>query len=121
MVASVFQLKDPAMCDYAFRNYAVAKKSLSPRDYCRSCRWLVDNNVYNAFGVEAVLEDLFRSTNVGEARKYLKHSLSVSDIVVLEEDSGLYAGTYYCDDFGWEQIKNGDIETYFVSWGENEL
>ena len=118
MVASVFQLKDPAMCDYAFRGYEVAKKSLSPRDYDKSCKLLVDNNV---FSVEAVLEDLFRSTNVGEARKFLKHSLSVSDIVVLEEDSGLYAGTYYCDDFGWGQIKNGDIETCFVRWGENEL
>ena len=72
MVASVFQLKDPAMCDYAFRNYEVAKKSLSPRDYDRSCKLLVDNDV---FGVEAVLEDLFRSTNIGEARKFLKHSL----------------------------------------------
>ena len=118
MVASVFQLKDPATCDYAFRSYAAAKKSLSPRDYDRSCKLLVDNDV---FDVEAVLEDLFRSTNVGEARKYLKHSLSVSDIVVLEEESGLYAGTYYCDDFGWEQIKNCDIETCFVSWSENEL
>ena len=118
MIASVFQLKDPVTCDYAFRSYAAAKKNLSPRDYDRSCRWLVDNNV---FGAEAVLEDLFRSTNVGEARKFLKHSLSVSDIVVLEEESGLYAGTYYCDDFGWEQIKNGNIETCFVSWGENEL
>ena len=119
MVASVFQLKDPAMCDYAFRNYAVAKKSLSPRDYDRSCRWLVDNNV---FGVYDVLEGLFNSmNNEPKAMKFLKHSLSVSDIVVLEEDSGLYAGTYYCDDFGWEQIKNGDIETCFVSWGENEL
>ena len=118
MVASIFQLKDPEMCNYAFRNYAVAKKSLSPRDYDKSCKLLVDNDV---FGVEAVLEDLFRSANVGEARKFLKHSLSVSDIVVLEEESGLYAGTYYCDDFGWGQIKNADIETCFVSWGENEL
>ena len=119
MVASVFQLKDPAMCDYAFRNYAVAKKSLSPRDYDRSCRWLVDNNV---FGVYDVLEGLFNSmNNEPKAMKFLKHSLSVSDIVVLEEDSGLYAGTYYCDDFGWGQIKNGDIETCFVRWGENEL
>lgn len=118
MVASIFQLKDPEMCNYAFRGYEIAKKDLSPRDYDRSCKLFVDNNV---FGVEAVLEDLFGSANVGEARKFLKHSLSVSDIVVLEEDSGLYAGTYYCDDFGWGQIKNGDIETCFVSWGENEL
>ena len=118
MVASIFQLKDPEMCNYAFRGYEVAKKSLSPRDYAKSCKLLVDNNV---FGVEAILEDLFRSANIGEARKFLKHSLSVSDIVVLEEDSGLYAGTYYCDDFGWGQIKNADIETCFVSWGENEL
>ena len=118
MVASIFQLKDLEMCNYAFRGYEVAKKDLSPRDYDRSCKLLVDNNV---FGVESVLEDLFRSTNVGEARKFLKHSLSVSDIVVLEEDSGLYVGTYYCDDFGWGQIKNGDVETCFVNWGENEL
>ena len=118
MVASIFQLKDPEMCNYAFRGYEVAKKDLSPRDYDKSCRWFVDNSV---FGVNDVLEDLFRSANVGEARKFLKHSLSVSDIVVLEEDSGLYAGTYYCDDFGWGQIKNAGIETCFVSWGENEL
>ena len=119
MVASVFQLKDPATCNYAFRGYEVAKKSLSPRDYDRSCRWLVDNNV---FGVYDVLEGLFNSmNNEPKAMKFLKHSLSVSDIVVLEEDSGLYAGTYYCDDFGWEQIKNGNIETCFVNWGENEL
>ena len=118
MIASIFQLKDPEMCNYAFRGYEVAKKDLSQRDYDKSCKLLVDNDV---FSVEAVLEDLFRSANVGEARKFLKHSLSVSDIVVLEEDSGLYAGTYYCDYFGWEQIKNGYIETHFVNWSEDEF
>ena len=119
MVASVFQLKNPEMCNYAFRNYAVAKKSLSPKDYDRSCKWFVDNNV---FGVYDVLEGLFNSmNNEPKVMKFLKHSLSVSDIVVLEEDSGLYAGTYYCDHFGWEQIKNGDIETQFVNWSENEF
>ena len=119
MVASIFQLKNPEMCNYAFRGYAAAKKDLSPKDYDKSCNWLVDNNV---FGVYDVLEGLFNSmNNEPKAMKFLKHSLSVSDIVVLEEDSGLYAGTYYCDYFGWERIKNGDIETYFVSWGKDEF
>ena len=119
MIASIFQLKDPEMCNYAFRGYVAAKKDLSPRDYDKSCRWLVDNSI---FGVNDVLEKLFNSmNNEPKARKFLKHSLSVSDIVVLEEDSGLYAGTYYCDYFGWEQIKNGYIETHFVNWSEDEF
>lgn len=46
----------------------------------------------------AILEELFRIFNVDRPKDFTGHSLSISDIVILE---GL---AYYCDDFGWTAI-----------------
>lgn len=44
------------------------------------------------------LEDIFRKFNLNHPADFKGHSLSVSDIVVMD-------GTYYfCDDYGWEEV-----------------
>lgn len=48
---------------------------------------------------EAVLEILFTKFNVNHPAGFKGHSLSVSDIVVLD------GVKYYCDSFGWKTIE----------------
>ena len=46
-----------------------------------------------------VLEDLFRIFNIDHPADFKGHSLSCSDIVIL--DNFL---VYFCDDFGWKKL-----------------
>lgn len=54
---------------------------------------------------ESILEDAFRKLNGYDGNTefpedFKGHSLSVSDIIVLDEKS-----VYMCDSFGWEEIR----------------
>lgn len=51
---------------------------------------------------EEILEDLFFAFNVQIPDDFNGHSLSVSDIVVINSDDG--NNYYYCDPFGWKNI-----------------
>lgn len=46
-----------------------------------------------------ILEKLYIMFNVNHPSDYRGRSLSVSDLVALED-----TGTYFCDSFGWKQI-----------------
>lgn len=46
-----------------------------------------------------ILEHLYERFNISKPADYNGHSLSVSDVVVLDNVA------YYCDSFGWERIK----------------
>ena len=48
---------------------------------------------------EQILEDLYYIFNVNHPKDYKGRSLSVSDIVKVDEQY------YYCDSFGWKRIK----------------
>ena len=50
--------------------------------------------------VEHFLDDLFTIFNIHRPADFKGHSMSVGDIVVLEDGS-----QYYCDSFGWKVIR----------------
>jgi hypothetical protein len=49
--------------------------------------------------VNSILEDLFRELNLNHPADYTGHSLSVSDMILID---GHY---YFCDSFGWKEVK----------------
>lgn len=49
-----------------------------------------------------ILEELFEKFNMAKPHDFHGHSLSVGDIVILEE--GEFYQAYICDSFGWNKI-----------------
>ena len=45
-----------------------------------------------------ILEELFTELNINHPADYKGHSLSVSDIIVIDEHY------YYCDVYGWKEV-----------------
>ena len=50
------------------------------------------------------LEDVFTLFNSGRPEGFRGHSLSVSDVVEVEDAAGITAGFYFCDSFGFKEI-----------------
>ena len=50
-----------------------------------------------------ILEELFRIFNIDHPADFKGHSLSVSDIVILDINDK--TSSWYCDDTGWTEIK----------------
>ena len=50
-----------------------------------------------------ILEELFRIFNIDHPADFKGHSLSVSDIVILDINGK--TSSWYCDDTGWTEIK----------------
>jgi hypothetical protein len=95
----IFQLKEnnELATQIAFRNFDRIKHLISLDLY---------NNVYentletDKTNVNAILENLYIKFNVGQKPNgYKGHSLSVSDIVYLND-----FGYYFCDSFGFKKI-----------------
>lgn len=57
-------------------------------------------------GTRAVsdLEDIFWVFNADIPEDFTGHSLSVSDIVEIEESNTIDPGRYYCDSVGWKRF-----------------
>ena len=105
MFYRILQLKDVENTEYAFMGYSFAQKhNFNLTDY---------SVVYHSDTFETKHSDLEllekiwakfqriddRSANILDGIKFTGHSLSVSDIVILEDR------IYYCDICGWERIK----------------
>ena len=94
MTYTIFQL--PVENDNAFMNhrFAEAHGGVKIRDY---------ETVYTGYidGTEPIeiLERLYEIFSRNHPADYKGRSLSVSDLVALED-----TGTYFCDSFGWKQI-----------------
>ena len=76
----------------------ITNKGLSP---------LVDPSIYDqVYSGEAAgtLEDLFRTFNVAHPHDFQGHSMSVSDVVVVEGADGLPDGAYFCDSVGFKPV-----------------
>lgn len=71
-------------------------------DCILSCDGKVDKGnyekVYEGEFESGNLEELFQIFNIHHPEDFKGHSLSVSDVVIME------GVAYYCDSFGWEQI-----------------
>lgn len=90
----IYQIKNLELTPYAFRSYDSAKKYFQASDY---------QKVYQAMlSPKEELEDLFIKHNRDE-RPFGRrmHSLSVSDVVVLNRNGEKKA--YYIDDFGFKE------------------
>ena len=97
-------MKLPISSKYAFMDYNFAKDhGFSTRDYVV---------VYydNAFELEVdsidkYLDEIFYMFNQEYPNLYRTSSLSVSDIVLIDNTEW-----WYCDSFGWKLLKKEDIE-----------
>lgn len=96
--ATIYQIKDIAAVDYAFREFDPKKFRFS--DYQKVYELDVDgtDKLYTD-----ILEELFSMFNDYSRRPkdFTGHSMSVSDVVVLDSKA------YYCDAWAWSNM--GDI------------
>lgn len=84
---------DPHNCDYAFEWWSWAQDRFNFNDY--ELKYEGDIEVED---VNKTLEDLFRIFNIERPQDFTGHSLSVSDIIELDNKY------YYCDNVGWTDI-----------------
>ena len=94
---SIYQLKDDEnLRDYFFRSYQSlidAGKKVEANHY---------SLVYSGKLEGMSLDDLFTKFNCNHPSDYRGHSLSVSDIIVIEKEGSKKA--YYVDSFGFEEV-----------------
>jgi len=57
-----------------------------------------ETNLDEKFDDITILDNLFNKFNLNHPEDFYGHSLSVSDVVVLDDKM------YFCDDFGWKEI-----------------
>lgn len=94
MYYTIFQL--PAENDNAFMNHRFAEDhgGVKIKDY---------ESIYTGYiagnDPAEILEKIYIKFNLDHPADYRGRSLSVSDLVALED-----TGTYFCDSFGWKKI-----------------
>ena len=83
----------PTSIKYTFRDFECAmKNNWSIHDYVPVWRGVVESETVNG-----ALEELFVIFNSNRPEQYCGRSLSVSDVVQLDDKN------YYCDSFGWSE------------------
>ena len=95
MMYSIFQLKDSA-ADKLFMSYQQTQKhgGVKFNEYETVYTGEIDGT-----DPADILEKLYIIFNTDHPKDFRGHSLSVSDLVALED-----TGTYFCDSFGWKQV-----------------
>ena len=86
--------------DLKFMDLAYAKKHLGPEFPDSS----IYNKVYEGDVRHIDLEQIYHLFNTAPPDGYKGHSLSVSDVVEVQEAQGDAPGFYYCDRIGFEAI-----------------
>lgn len=109
----IYQIRDIASCNYAFRGYEDAEKcgGVQISDYKRVYRYgeWVDLNEFMVNG-SCLLNKIFGKFNVNLPADFNGHSMSVSDLVCINEESW-----FYVDNIGFKFL--GDFE-YLTFNGE---
>lgn len=91
----IYQIKDIGGTKYAFMSYDYAvKNGLSLDDY----ELVYEGEIWRCPEEDLTLEVLFERFNNQHPEDYKSRSMSVSDIVVLEDRK------YYCDSFGFKRM-----------------
>lgn len=95
MTYSIYQLKDSA-AEKRFLGYqrTEAMGGVNFNEY--ECVYTGETG---SGDIEQILEDLYVQFNTNRPADFPGHSLSVSDLVALED-----TGTYFCDNFGWKKV-----------------
>lgn len=95
MKYEIWQLKDENWRAYGFMDYEfAAKHGFSLDDYEKVYEGEIETGRY----IEGTLDNVFTKFNVNRPSDFEGHSLSVSDIVVLNGEK------FYCDSFGWKKL-----------------
>ena len=92
MKYTIYQV-DPHFCDYAFEWWDWCKDEFNFSDYN-----LIYEGEIEVEDINKTLEDLFRIFNNERPSDFKGHSLSVSDLVEIDNKF------YYCDSHGWIDI-----------------
>lgn len=88
----IMQLKGDKMRELVFLPYDEEKFDIG------NYRVVYEGEVESENCEIAILDYLYDKFNVEHPEEYRGHSLSVSDVVVLD------GVAYYCEDFGWRRI-----------------
>ena len=121
----IFQIKDIANCDYAFRSYEEAERTIwgyhgemTEDNAIRGVQIMDYKKVYEYdewFDSDSdslpLLEKVFCKFNIDHPADFKGHSLSVSDLICVNEESW-----YYVDDIGFKYI--GDFDYHFFKGEE---
>lgn len=97
MTIRIFKL--PMSCSYAFMNYNFAVKNAKNNkvtiyDYVNVYTY----DIEHSDDILSLLDEIFEKFNVNHPDDYYSSSLSVSDVVMVDDDA------YYCDSFGWQKL-----------------
>ena len=90
---TIYQIEDIANVDYAYRSFDKSKFNFD--DYRKVYEF--DMNCTDMIYTD-ILEECFLIFNAKPHKDYKGHSLSVSDIVFIDDEG------YYCDILGWSNI-----------------
>ena len=92
----IWQVKEEYERDFAFRRFDSLKGEIKKDRYQKVYDSEVD---YEFVDSMVVLEEIFRMFNVERPLDFKGHSLSVSDVVVID------GVAYYCDSFGFKKVE----------------
>ena len=92
----IFQLKHEFLCDFGFRNLSDGINTVDLKRY--NCVY-VGKIAADGKDVNSVLEELFEIFNINHPEDFMGRSLSVSDVVMLDEKY------YYCCNMEWIEVK----------------
>ena len=99
MQFKILQFKDIKTIDYAFMDYDYAKKhGFTLKDYEVVYGGTISASAYK--NIFELLESLFTKFNVDRPEDFKGHSMSVSDVIQLEDDR-----FYYVDMIAFQPIR----------------
>ena len=95
----IWQVREQYIERYGFMRYDLLTKI---RSFSKDNYYKVYSGTYEIDSCKAepvfVLDEIFEMFNVARPVDFKGHSLSVSDVVVLD------GVAYYCDSFGWKEV-----------------
>ena len=96
MKYEILQLKYEKHRAYGFMDYEWAlEHGFSLDDYEKVYEGEIETGRY----IEGTLDNIFTKFNIDRPKDFKGHSLSVSDIVILNGEK------FYCDSFGWKKLQ----------------
>ena len=97
MRVQILQLKNIKDTDYSFMAFEYAiNHGFKLNDYKQVYD---DEFIFDNLSTETILDKLYMRFNINHPVDFRGHSLSVSDIVILD------GVKYYCNPLGWKELK----------------
>ena len=114
MIYTIYQLKNgEKQRDIKFlnlKNLLKIKKAPEYNDYSSMYTGIIKTGIKKE-GVQKLLNELYEAFNTRRPKDFEGHSLSISDIIVLESElSTMKAEAYYVDSFGFIECNEFAID-----------